>query len=110
VLEDHPNRPLPHLWGVPPVSCHDRILSRNGVSGNPGAVQFWGMDLRMCYECIRVGCRSEASRSEQGTPLIMRKREDEPLLDRRGSSMCWLPIADVFRTLDILRSLSQGGL
>jgi len=31
---------LPHLEGVPARSCHASILSRNSVSGNPGAVHF----------------------------------------------------------------------
>src|SRR5439155_5756382 len=39
LLEDHPNCPVPNLGGEPARSCHDPILSRNGASGNPGAVQ-----------------------------------------------------------------------
>ena len=38
MLEDHPHRPFAYLWGILPGFCHDSILSRNGVSGNPGAV------------------------------------------------------------------------
>ena len=39
VLEDHPYRSLPNLLGRPARSCHDSILSRNGASGNLGAIQ-----------------------------------------------------------------------
>ena len=39
VLEHHPHRSLPHLRGKPAWSRHDPILSRNGASGKPGAVQ-----------------------------------------------------------------------
>jgi hypothetical protein len=38
VLQDHPHRSVPDLRGEPARSCHDSILSRNGASGNPGAV------------------------------------------------------------------------
>jgi hypothetical protein len=38
VLEDQPHRPLADLLGKPRSACHDSILSRNGVSGKPGAV------------------------------------------------------------------------
>jgi hypothetical protein len=40
VLEDHPNRPLAGFLRIPRSACHDPILSRNGASGNLGAVQF----------------------------------------------------------------------
>jgi hypothetical protein len=39
VLHDHADRPLPHLRCVSACSSHDPILSRNGASGKPGAVQ-----------------------------------------------------------------------
>jgi len=39
-LQDHPNRPLSYLWGIPAWSRHDPILSSIGVSGNPGAVHY----------------------------------------------------------------------
>ena len=39
VLEDHPDRSLAGLLGIPACSCHDSILPRNGASGNPRAVQ-----------------------------------------------------------------------
>jgi hypothetical protein len=32
------NRSLTDLLGIPACACHDSILSRNGASGNPGAV------------------------------------------------------------------------
>ena len=38
MLDDHPNRPFPDFRGVLLWLVHDRILSRFGVSGNPGAV------------------------------------------------------------------------
>src|SRR5437016_3790546 len=41
VLEHHPHRALPHLRGKPTRSRHDPILSRNGASEKPGAVQEW---------------------------------------------------------------------
>jgi hypothetical protein len=40
VIDHHPNCPLADLLGKPRSSCHHPILSTNGVSGNPGAVQF----------------------------------------------------------------------
>jgi hypothetical protein len=39
MLEYHPNRPFPDLRGVSRCLVHHSILSRNGVSGKPGAVQ-----------------------------------------------------------------------
>lgn len=39
VLKQHPNCYLSYLWGIPGCSCHDSILSRIEVSGNPGEVQ-----------------------------------------------------------------------
>jgi hypothetical protein len=39
VLEYHPHRSLAHLRGKPARSRHDPILSRNGASDKPGAVQ-----------------------------------------------------------------------
>ena len=39
MLHDHADRPLPHLRCVSACSSHDPILSRNGASGKPGAVQ-----------------------------------------------------------------------
>jgi len=38
VVENQPYRPLTNFWEVSGWSCHDPILSRNEVSGNPGAV------------------------------------------------------------------------
>jgi hypothetical protein len=38
VVEDHPNCSFADLWGVSILLAHDPILSKNGVSGNPGAV------------------------------------------------------------------------
>ncbi len=34
-----PSGPLPDLLRIPASACHDSILSRNGASGKPGAVQ-----------------------------------------------------------------------
>src|SRR6266496_2649411 len=39
MLKDQPNRPLPDLRRISRQFVHDSILSNNGVSGNPGAVQ-----------------------------------------------------------------------
>ena len=39
MIENHPNRPLPHFWGVLSFPFHDPILSTDGVSGKPGAIQ-----------------------------------------------------------------------
>jgi integrase len=39
-LEDEPNGTLLHLRRIPPYSVHDSILSQNGASDKPGAVQF----------------------------------------------------------------------
>jgi len=39
MLEDHPDRPFPHLGGTLLRFSHDSILSRFGVFGNPGAIQ-----------------------------------------------------------------------
>jgi hypothetical protein len=39
VLQQHPHRPFLNLWGISDSLAHDSILSSNGVSGNPGAVQ-----------------------------------------------------------------------
>ena len=36
LLADQSNRPLPHLRGKPRCLAHDRILSRDSVSCNPG--------------------------------------------------------------------------
>jgi len=40
MLEDQPNGPLPNLWAVSLRRVHGSILSRTGVSDNPGAVHF----------------------------------------------------------------------
>jgi hypothetical protein len=40
MLEDQPDRAFPHFLGIPLRCTHGSILSRNGVSGNPGAVHF----------------------------------------------------------------------
>ncbi|MBU1449595.1 MAG: hypothetical protein KKB57_04880, partial [Proteobacteria bacterium] len=40
VLQEHPHRPLLNLWGISDLLGHDSILSSNGVSGNPGAIQY----------------------------------------------------------------------
>jgi hypothetical protein len=40
VFQNHSHRALPHFGGIPlAFLVHDSILSRIGVSGNPGAVQ-----------------------------------------------------------------------
>ena len=39
VIQDHPDRSLFNFWGKSAGSAHDSILSRNGASDNPGAVQ-----------------------------------------------------------------------
>jgi hypothetical protein len=39
VLQEHPYRPFLNLWGISDLLGPDSILSSNGVSGNPGAVQ-----------------------------------------------------------------------
>lgn len=41
MLEDQPDRLLLDLRGIPHRCAHDSILSKFGVSGNPGAVQDW---------------------------------------------------------------------
>jgi hypothetical protein len=38
MLEDHPDRSLSDFLGILACACHHSILSRNGVSGKPGAV------------------------------------------------------------------------
>ena len=38
-VEDHAHRTVPHFRGEPARSCHGAILSRNGASRIPGAVQ-----------------------------------------------------------------------
>ena len=38
VLRHQPNRPLPHLWRISGLPAHDTILSKVGVSGNPGVI------------------------------------------------------------------------
>ena len=38
MIENHPNRPLPHFWGVLSFPFHDPILSTDRVSGKPGAI------------------------------------------------------------------------
>ena len=40
MLEHHPHRPFPYLGGIPRSSVHCSILSRDGVSGTVGAVQY----------------------------------------------------------------------
>jgi hypothetical protein len=57
VLQNHPNRPLSNLWGIPAWSRHDPILSINGVSGKPGAVQG-------CKQLIRIQQISRESLAE----------------------------------------------
>ena len=42
VIQDQPDGPLPHLWGVPPRNCHDSNLSSVGASHKPGAIQTVG--------------------------------------------------------------------
>ncbi len=42
-------RPLTDLRGIPGCPSHDSILSRNGVSGNPGAIQ-WDRGFARCEE------------------------------------------------------------
>jgi hypothetical protein len=54
MLGDHPNRPLPYLWRVSASSCHDPILSKNGVSGNPGAVHFLTRGRELMERTIKV--------------------------------------------------------
>jgi hypothetical protein len=39
VLQDHPNRSLTDFLRIPGSAWHDSILSKNGASGNPGAVR-----------------------------------------------------------------------
>src|SRR5664279_3801212 len=39
VLEDHAHSPFTHFLWVTRSSVHDPILSNDGVSGNPGAIQ-----------------------------------------------------------------------
>jgi hypothetical protein len=38
VLEYRANRPFPQFRGIPLRCVHNSILSRNAVSGNPGAI------------------------------------------------------------------------
>jgi hypothetical protein len=38
VLEYQANRPFPQFRGIPLRCVHNSILSRNAVSGNPGAI------------------------------------------------------------------------
>jgi len=40
VFPDHPHRPLTDLRRISAWFSHDSILSRNGASGNPGAIQY----------------------------------------------------------------------
>ena len=52
VLEDHPDRSIADLLGKPASACHDSILSKNGDSGKPGAVQgssWWDSLERLSY-------------------------------------------------------------
>ena len=63
VVEDHPYRPFPNLGGIPLQCAHDSILSRNGVSGNPGAVQGSDGVVVCCRQALMVTCASRRVRN-----------------------------------------------
>jgi len=76
VLENHSNGPFLDFWGKSVLLAHDSILSRLGVSGNPGAVQ-WGDSGRFIWKeesWICQGARPDARRvSDQKLREIIRK-------------------------------------
>jgi len=65
VVEDHPNCSFADLWGVSNLLAHDPILSKNGVSGNPGAVQFILTDDGYTIEDLeQTGCKLESRKRQ----------------------------------------------
>jgi len=57
MLEHHPHRSFAHLRRIPAWSCHRSILSRNGVSNLPGAVQSgWLRRLLLDLDGARSRC------------------------------------------------------
>ena len=65
MVEDHPDGPLSDLLGIRVRSCHGSILSNDGASGKPGAVQvvgsrmvglvdLWGLGLRISW--LQLAC------------------------------------------------------
>jgi hypothetical protein len=60
VFDHYPHGSFADLWGVPILSFLDPILSYDGVSGNPGAVQY-DLHAGEDHEVMEITCRKRKS-------------------------------------------------